>query len=121
VGLTSHPTTEGNENVELKLTRDSHERVYRVAFATGELADRPMPYSRTRRIYAPVAATVEVRCSHDNPWTVYSVELSGRAIKKDGKPGLQDATERFWNGGGSEQPQPLKDAVAAILAELNGS
>lgn len=106
--------------MDLKLTRDNHERVYRVSFATGELANRPLPYSRTQRTYAPMGATVEVRRSHDNPWTVYSVELSGRAIKKDGKPGLQDATERFWDGGGPNQPQPLKDAVAAILADLNG-
>lgn len=104
--------------MELKLTRDNHERVYRVTFGEGELAHRPMPYSRTQRTYAPMAATVEVKRSHDNPWTVYSIELSGRAIKKDGTPGLQDATERFWNGG-KDQPQPLKDAVAAVMAHLN--
>lgn len=106
---------------EVKLTHDNHRRTYRVVFKEGEVPDRAMPYSRIGQTYAPLSAEVVMWRSHDEPWSVSSVELYGRAHKKDGTVGLKEATERFYSSDRERQPQLLTDALAAILSELNKS
>lgn len=105
--------------MEVQLTQDSHRRTYRVTFEEGELEARVMPYSRTERTYAPMVATVQVLRMNGKTWDLYSLELSGRAHKKDGTVGLQDATERFYRSDREKQPKLLVDAVESILGSLN--
>lgn len=105
--------------MEVKLAQDHHRREYRVTFEEGELEPRPVPYTRTERTYAPMVATVQLLRSNGKRWNLYSLELTGRAHKKDGTVGLEDVTEHFYNSDRGKQPKPLTDAVESILGSLD--
>lgn len=107
--------------MEVKLAQDHHRREYRVTFEEGELEARPVPYTRTDRTYAPMVATVQVLRSNGKRWDLYSLELAGRAHKKDGTVGLKDVTERFYRSDLEKQPKLLAEAVDSILSSLGES
>lgn len=101
------------------MTKDLHQRTYRLTWGQHELDVRPFPYSRTGRQYQPHAAVVHVHREFGGSWELYTFALHGRALKKDGSVGLQDVEEKFWRFDREKAPQALLDAVAEILAFLN--
>lgn len=105
--------------METKLTKDLHQRTYRLTWGQHELDTRPFPFSRTGRTYQPVTAVVHVHREFGGAWELYTFALHGRALKKDGTVGLQDVEERFWSFDRRTAPQALLDAVEEILAFLN--
>lgn len=70
---------------------------------------RQWPYSRTDRRYTPRRLIVVKRDGN-----VYSIELIGPILKKDGTDGGQDARERFYSFSSTERPAWLDSIVGGL-------
>lgn len=80
-------------------------KTYWLVIEDGEIRD--MPYSRVGGRYVVTGAKVEKRDGN-----VAGVELSGPVLKKDGMPGLNRASERFWTR--TDWPEWLRSIVGGL-------
>lgn len=62
-----------------------------------EIADGPaLTKSYGQRTYRVEVATVVYQRRNVDPWTVLTVELAGRFLKKDGSYGVESTRDRMW-------------------------
>ena len=80
-------------------------KTYMVTIEDGEVRDQP--YTRTGRRYRVERITVVKRDGN-----VYSVELHGPVLKKDGAEGLNGASEKFY--GRRDWPEWLRGIVGGL-------
>lgn len=105
----------------MEITFTHHKKTLRVVFENGEIDARPVPFSRVipKPDYQPVSSIIEVVSNHGEAWQFKEACLFGYQHKKDGSVGQREVSERFYGSRRNEMPEVLRDAVDALLTELN--
>jgi hypothetical protein len=104
--------------MQLEQTSHVQTREFRLVFQPGELEDLPSAYAGAP--FQPVGGTLKVFRTEFTPWGLGELRVHGVARKKNGQLGTRATDTRLW-GGERDTPALLREALAAKLAELNGS